>query len=144
MTKLVSVYRTMVSSIKGSFFYNVMAHLPFIRLCLLWLCLLVNLSYVFIWLCFHEIYISSLGLFIFNNFHQFESIFIFYQPMKNLFVLNKGELFYFSFCSLCPIVEPSLHSYVLNFFVSVSFRVLLVRACCSTSLECPSMFWALS
>ncbi len=55
-----------------------------------------------------------------------------------------GEPFYFSFCSLCPIVEPSMHSYDLNFFVSVSFEMPFVRACSPTSLECPSMFWALS
>lgn len=89
-------------------------------------------------------YIYPVSVYLFLQFPPIWIHFIFLSTNEKLLFLNRGELFYFSFCSVCPIVEPSLHSYVHNFFVSVSFGLLLVRACCSTSLECPSMFWALS
>jgi hypothetical protein len=80
---------------KGLLFYNVMAHLPFIRLCLLWLCLLVNLSYVFIWLCLHKIYISSFGLIIFTISTNLNPFSLFYQPMKNSNFQTRESLFTF-------------------------------------------------
>ena len=63
--------------------------------------------------------------------------------MKNSNFQTRESLFTFLFCSLCPIAEPSQHSHEHNFFVWVSFYMPLVRACCPTSTECPSMFWAL-
>ena len=60
------------------------------------------------------------------------------------FLNIEGSLFTFLFWSLCPIVHPSNHPDERNVVDSLSFVVLLVRACSPTSPECPSMFLPLS
>ena len=102
MTKLVSVYQTMLSSIRA-IFYNVIvvAHLPFYSTMSFYdYVYLLSKALSFLWLCFTHIDISSFSLFYFIISSNILKLFVFNNQWKTPFS-NKGEPFYFLFCSLC-------------------------------------------
>ncbi len=119
----------MLSSIRAPYFYNVMAHLPFYStMSFLWLCLLVNLSYVFLWLCFHEIYISSFGLIIFTISTNLNPFCFFFNQWKTL-ISNEGELF------LLFVLLPVSHCKTITALISTQ----LLHFCVCFDATCSSV-----
>ena len=77
-------------------------------------------------------------------FHQFKSIFILYQPIKNLYFKSRWRLFTFVVCSLRPIYKASVHDHGHPDHCFASFYMPFVRACSPTCPECPSLNSSLS
>ena len=89
----------------------------------LWLCLLINFKLCLpMTLLSRDWYIQSRFVY-FIIFHQFKSIFILYQPIKNLYFKSRWRLFTFVFAPCTPSIKPQSTT-------MVTLTIVLLRFIC--------------
>ena len=121
-----------------------MAHLPFYStMSFLWLCLLINFKLCLsMTLLSRDRYIQSRFVY-FIIFHQFKSIFILYQPIKNLYFKSRWRLFTFVFAPCIPSIKPQSTTMVTLTIVLLRFICHLFPLVAKLVLNFPLCCWSL-